>query len=805
MKTLSLARLRHAGSCGNQQFPADWHDIEADGKRQKKKPSLFWLNKQSEEQNNFSTALIFVMASLVVSLLTHKIAHMFLDSTNGGLNMASMENYHWILSIFLSDIIFLAVTYCILYCLSMQKSPHGTNAANVFGGALCMLAFLISSIEIQSLLSFKEAFPWHMMLDFIKQWENSRAFSKAAAKEEGFVPIWTVWGIQILLTTTLFKAAKNGLTASSRWWMKLNIKKMLGILLILVFLRIQVWIYRPGIPYDHFSHTPLMSVPRDLAPGFFALWPVQSSLNTTVHLEEKKMTAQAHDPVLMSHEQGSAVPPIQHDSFSSPSKKNINVVLLILESTRADLMPYANSTSWAKQNGLDKVSAKEVTPFFNNLVNDKYSLHIPHIKGGSGITIKALFNLFCSMHSLSTKLTYEHGSKFYHQCLPQVLKKAGYYHQLFAQSSKIVFDHEDEVIAKSGFNDTYSFESYLKENDVEEYSLKRHIPKSNKTMWVDSHKTNPVTLEDDVFLDPVLRWVDNATASNTTPTIGGPFFLSYLTGVTHWPYRNAPGADWEHKSFVRNRGLNNLLNAVAYEDRFISNVFLEFEKRNLMNSTLFVITGDHGANFLNRHRGFTTVNQYNEEMFDVGVTFHTQNKELAEELNKLSGTVRSKTWATIDIMPTILDLLGLQGSYKADGWSMMNPRRDGRRMTYSTSNPGTRMILRDGDFIIVAPNKEEKARNTLAEVVDLSKDPDQHNPIFLEQVFLNEKAFDKIDDSERYLVQWGVKARSFLEMFEEDLLEAHRNGQRCYSNCSLSLLDSLESLEDWDGFKEGRV
>jgi len=148
-----------------------------------------------------------------------------------------------------------------------------------------------------------------------------------------------------------------------------------------------------------------------------------------------------------------------HDSFSSPSKRNINVVLLILESTRADLMPYDNSTSWAKQNRLGKVSAKEVTPFFNNFVNDEYSLHVPHIKGGSLITIKALFNLFCSMHSLSTKLTYEHGSKFCHQCLPWVLKRAGYSHQLFAQSPKIRFDHENEVIAKSGFNDTCTYES----------------------------------------------------------------------------------------------------------------------------------------------------------------------------------------------------------------------------------------------------------------------------------------------------------------------------------------------------------
>lgn len=90
-----------------------------------------------------------------------------------------------------------------------------------------------------------------------------------------------------------------------------------------------------------------------------------------------------------------------------------------------------------------------------------------------------------------------------------------------------------------------------------------------------------------------------------------------------------------------------------------------------MNSTLFVLTGDHGSNFANRNGLFTTANQYNEEMFDVGVTFHTKMRDWQRSSNFWSGPL--KNWSSIDIMPTILDLLGLQGSYKADGWSMINP------------------------------------------------------------------------------------------------------------------------------------
>ena len=756
--------------------------------------------KKNKTKND---TLIFFMASLVISLLTHKIAHVLLDNSNGGLlNLTSMERYLWVPSIFLSDIYFIAAAYFILSCTltGIQKNTAKMVVWQVAGGVLCALTFLISSVEIQSLLSFKEVFPWNLMFDFMKQWENSKAMAKEASKQEGFVPIGTVWCLQILLTAALFKALKTkvGWKASSSSWsiklnssswsIKLNFKTKLFIVAMLLNLKIQVWVYRPGIPYDHFSHTPFESVIRDLAPSFLALWD-----------EEEKM-ATVNDTVLVGDDLWSAVQPIKHDSSSSlsSSKDNINVVILILESTRADLMPYDNSTAWAEYHKLDKVSTKEVTPFFDNLVNDEYSFHIPHIKGGSGITIKALFNIFCSMHSLPTKLTQEHQSKFYHQCLPEVLKRSGYSHQLFSQSSKFIFDHENEVIAKSGFNATYTFESYLKEYDLAEYNAP-----INETMFVNSHKTNPVTLEDDLFLDPVLRWVDETKAKHYNVTDGEPFFLSYLTGVTHWPYTNAPGTDWEHKSFVGKKGFNNLLNTVAYEDRFISKVFAEFEKRNLMNSTLFVIAGDHGCNFKNRNSVMTTANQYHEEMFDVGVTFHTQNEELTKEISKLSDRVYNKTWATIDLMPTILDLLGLQGSYRADGWSMMNPLRAGPRMTYSTSNPGSRMILRDGDFVIVAPNIEEKARNTLAEVSDLSKDPFQTNPIFLDQAeIVDKKTSDTIDDSAKHLVHWGVKARKFLENVETDLLEAHRIGQRCYRNCSLSLLDSLESIEDWDGFDE---
>ena len=58
---------------------------------------------------------------------------------------------------------------------------------------------------------------------------------------------------------------------------------------------------------------------------------------------------------------------------------------------------------------------------------------------------------------------------------------------------------------------------------------------------------------------------------------------------------------------------------------------------------------------------------------------------------------------------------------------------------------------------------------------------------------------DNIDNSEKHLPKWGLRAKQFLEMIEDDLMEAHRTWERCYGNCSLSLLDLLETLDDWEG------
>jgi len=317
-----------------------------------------------------------------------------------------------------------------------------------------------------------------------------------------------------------------------------------------------------------------------------------------------------------------------------------------------------------------------------------------------------------------------------------------------------------------------------------------------------------------------MEWVDNK--ANETKTKGKePFFMSYLTGITHWPYGPPPGgSEWNSTSIIlshgknwkRNKSFDGLLNGIAYTDKFIANIFSEFERRSLMNSTLFVLAGDHGVNFLNRRNQKTTFRQHAEEMFDVGVTFYTENEELAGRIAKAKSSkmVQKGIWSSIDIMPTILDLsrmfnkqqlIGNNLKSIVDGRSMLDP--SGQRLTFSISNPGEEMILRDGLYVIMVPNANLRRRGNSPEVNDLGKDPYQSNTIVLEKrmfTMVEKNSFEDLEGS-KDLVHWGTQASKFVEEVEANLVEAYKTGQRC-RDCALWLLNSLESLDQWEEFEQ---
>jgi len=488
---------------------------------------------------------------------------------------------------------------------------------------------------------------------------------------------------------------------------------------------------------------------------------------------------------------------------SGPTKKNkhnarpLNIVLIMLESMRGDMFPFDPTTPWAKKTipeaaSLVSNTTNKVTPFYADWVKKNSTLYIPHLRSASGFTHKSLWSIFCSAYANPRGLTVEHMSKRSHNCFPRILENSGYgykNHQFF-KSITSTLDHQSDLARNMGFERMYGEKEYNTE----------YRP---STQWSKEHRANYLGYEDDVIIDPMFKWIDSSRAGKE------PFFLSYLSGATHDPYDLPPRKSWPRQDFIKDAKLNNFLNEVAYTDRFLSKVINDFQERNLIKETLFVIMGDHGANLKNRDSKITTYMQHAEESFDVGVSFYSENEEVSAILTnvKNSNAVQQGTWSSIDIVPTILDLLNtfdahnvtksklLSGKYSesiVDGRSMLHP--SGKRIEFSIANPGDGMVLKDGSYVILVPSSPSTAfPNSI--LYDLKKDPTQSRPIpFFRFTSTYKYPLD------RELIHWGHQAVKFTKLLEIDLNRQHQTGESC-TDCALSLLKSLESLDQWDGYE----
>jgi hypothetical protein len=727
-----------------------------------------------------SASRLLVLVSVLLILHKFAICLEFLNLTTSSTQVWS--KLFWLPSLFLEDVMFLT-----LLSFGARRLPF------CFFLSLAIYTATIIMLNLTWLLLNQELFPWHMAT---WAWIEREVFLKmivSLTKELPssyfvvFVAPWTSCGLLWLLflktrdqnrevgirkkrksSCALLPVSSHQETSLPSFSLrKYSGQSLFGFWVLLAFYLVLSRTIRPAEPYGRISVTPFVSVPLEISKGirdFYSersMKPVNGSSNSTETSDEA-----VWDEVIKE---------IQ-DMPSYTDDKPMNVVLIFLESVRSDMMPFENSTAWAKR--FLKNTRQEwehITPFYANWVQHPSTVHIPVIKSASGFTAKSLFSTLCSSHALPLYHTREHTSKLYRQCLPQILQKLGYATQFF-QSPTESFDHQLETMQNIGFRDIFGKESFDRLfNTTQEFQ--------------DSHTTNYFGYDDDVFLEPMMDWVDKQMSNKS------PFFLSYLTGVTHDPYNIPPRAGWNPKTFSHDATANGYLNGLAYTDDFLRKLTTEFERRGLMESTLFVFVGDHGGDFKDRGSMFRTWSVPFEEAFDVSVSFHTRHTEWSQVLGAMDHDAQG-TWSSIDILPTIIEIAlpgvpkalldGRRNSSLVDGRSMLHP--SGQRLLLSIPNPGCGMILRDGPFSIIVNCDESR---TTTRVYDLNTDPGQKT----KQLLVNDAV--SLDPKTKKLLDWGEKAFVFLERLKADLIDAHKTGIAC-DNCALSSLLLLKTLNDWD-------
>jgi arylsulfatase A-like enzyme len=230
-----------------------------------------------------------------------------------------------------------------------------------------------------------------------------------------------------------------------------------------------------------------------------------------------------------------------------------------------------------------------------------------------------------------------------------------------------------------------------------------------------------------------LRWIDLGSQ-------GKPFLLMLWTYQTHYPYYAAePIAEAEPGK----PQLNRFVAATRAADEMLRELVEGLRRRGLWESTLLVVTGDHGQCYHPR-LDMSGARDLRESSVHVPLVIACPALFAAGRRSPTLGQ-------HIDLGPTVLDLLGIAAPAEWQGRSMFAADRSPR--AYFIDKLEARPIygLREGDYkFLLAPGGRE--------LYDCRRDPDERRNLANDRPELCDRLYKR-------LVAWYRFQAGYLDQF----------------------------------------
>lgn len=276
--------------------------------------------------------------------------------------------------------------------------------------------------------------------------------------------------------------------------------------------------------------------------------------------------------------------------------------------------------------------------------------------------------------------------------LPNILHEEGYATAFFANSDSM-FEGLDSFVSNQ------AYDHYMDKNLVPDDAL----PADGKIYW---------GLDEEVMIDRALDWI------SSTREAGKPFYLSYNAVYPHHPFRvpkdhrDLKERDWGEP---RERALFRA--SLAYADRSVKRMYEGLERMGLLETTLFIVTPDHGETFGDLHRkNYIHAEYCYEEDSRIFLILH--NPDLFEEGREI-GVLGSH----LDILPTVLEALGIRRDLHIDGRSLFDEDRPRRPLFHFSRR---QLAVRDGGYKFLMMRDRGTGK---PELYDLEADPTEQENI----------------------------------------------------------------------------
>jgi lipoteichoic acid synthase len=320
--------------------------------------------------------------------------------------------------------------------------------------------------------------------------------------------------------------------------------------------------------------------------------------------------------------------------------KGKNVVIISLESTQNFVI---NNTLFGQ----------EITPFLNDLIKESYYFDNFYHQTGQGKTSDAEFIMDNSLYPLPSGAVYFTHSTNEFNSTPKILDKYGYYSASLHANDKS-FWNRDNMYTNLGYDRFFSKPDYV-------------ITEDNSIGW---------GLKDIPFMEQSVEHLKS---------LPQPFYSRLLTLTNHHPFTLGKEDELIPEFDSGDGTVDRYFTTVRYTDEALKIFFQDMKKAGLYDNTIFILYGDHyGISPLH--------NDAMEKFLGKKITpyeqIQLQKVPLIIHIPGMTGGTISKVSGQIDVRPTLLGLLGIEGE---------SPLDFGENLF--AENPDPLIVLRDGTFI----------------------------------------------------------------------------------------------------------
>jgi len=235
-----------------------------------------------------------------------------------------------------------------------------------------------------------------------------------------------------------------------------------------------------------------------------------------------------------------------------------------------------------------------------------------------------------------------------------------------------------------------------------------------------------------------------------------------IPNVNRWDFRNPKEYHEKNFSEYKENRIKLYDNSLRYVDHAIEQFYKYLEKKNLVDSTIFIVTADHGEEFWEHAEVETKYFFDPRDYYGVGHGHNVFNEIIEVPLLISTPTtnmgVTKNLVSSIDITPTLLSLLDINYFGNLDGLNVFKINQDRPLLSEAIGYGFEKKSLIFGNYKLIYSKNDG-----ITWIFDLKKDPKEMFPITEDNITVQliDKLKQIFSDSEKRKVRQVIKRKFY--------------------------------------------